>query len=72
MKKFACILTALALLTNSTVMAANTNGRGAAASTCACSDNGFAWGIALGALAVVGTAVGIIAASSSEDHSFSH
>ena len=72
MKKLAVIMTAMAFLTTSTAMAEQTNGRASAASTRTASDSGFAWGIGLGALVVVGTVVGIIAATSSQTQSSSH
>jgi len=72
MKKFVFIFTCAAFFASSPVMADNTSGHGAAAGTVAASDSGFAWGIGLGALAVVGTVVGIVAASASQTQSFSH
>ncbi|MBF8262409.1 MAG: hypothetical protein HW387_74 [Parachlamydiales bacterium] len=71
MKTLATILTAVALLTSTAVTAQTSNGCAAACGTTTASDNGFAWGIGLGALAVVGVVVGIAAASASHDQSFS-
>lgn len=70
MKMLASMLTAIALLTGSTVQA-QTNGQGSAAGTRTATDNGLAWGIGLGALVVLGVVVGIVAASASEKHSYS-
>ena len=72
MKKLALVLTAVAILTNSTAMAEKTSGRAAVASTQTASDSKFAWGIGLAGLVIVGTVIGIVAASASQTHSFSH
>lgn len=69
MKILTSLLTAVALLTSSAAMAEQT-GRGAATSTTTANDNGFAWGIGLGALAVIGVVVGVVASSASHDTSY--
>jgi hypothetical protein len=69
MKKSTLILTAMAFLASTPVMAQKTSGQGAVASTRSASDSGFAWGIGLGALVIVGTVVGIVAASASQSPS---
>ena len=80
MKQFTVILTVLALIGSNTLSAQNTtpttnykSGQGATESSSTGSQNGFAWGIGLGALAVIGTVVGLAASSaSSSPSSFSH
>lgn len=71
MKKIVTFLAAIAFLANSSANA-QTSGQAAAASTRQGSDSNFAWGIGLGALAVIGAVVGIVAASASQTHSSQH
>ncbi|HEY4255383.1 MAG TPA: hypothetical protein VGM34_03445 [Chlamydiales bacterium] len=73
MKKLTVLFAVLATLgTNAAFAQPATTGKGAAAARTNGS-NAFAWGITLGAVAVVGTVVGIVAASaSSNSSSFSH
>jgi hypothetical protein len=76
MKKLTVLVAVLATFGTNAAFAQTatpaTTGKGAAAARTKGS-NAFAWGIGLGALAVVGTVVGIVAASASSDTStFSH
>lgn len=71
MKKLIILMTA-AILSTSTAMANDKQGQGAGACTQCATECCFAWGIGLGALVVIGTVVGIIAASASETPSVSH
>jgi len=60
MKKVTALLTVLALLGSNAAFAqtTTTTGKAAAASRSTASNNGFAWGIGLGALTVLGLVVG--------------
>ena len=58
-----------AVLIATTAIADHTQGQGAVNSTQSASDNDFAWGMGFGALAVIGTIVGIVAASASQTQS---
>jgi hypothetical protein len=69
MRKLAVLFTAVAMLTSFGVQA-QTTGHGAAASTTSASDTGMAWGIGLAAVAVIGTVVGVVAASATHSQSF--
>lgn len=71
MKKLAITLALAASLTggNAFAQTSTSTGKGAAAGRQTAS-SGFAWGIAIGALAVIGVVVGVVAANSSS--SFSH
>ena len=76
MKKFTIILATVAVLMSNGAFAQTAKSKGQAnaaqAGNMSSSDN-FAWGIGLGALAVVGVVVGITAASASSSPStFSH
>ncbi len=75
MKKLAFVLAAVATLTSNGAFAQNSQkpmGSGAQAGSYSSSDN-FAWGIGLGALAVVGVVVGLTAGTSAGSaSSFSH
>ena len=76
MKKFAILALVVATLGSNAAFAQSTNnttGKGAVAGKNGASNNAFAWGIGLGTLAVVGTVVGLVAASASgSPNSFSH
>ena len=70
MKKIATLLTALALVSTSS-LSAQTNsamGKGAAAGQQSSSDD-FAWGIAFGGLAVLGVIVTVVAVAASDGNS---
>ena len=70
MKKFTVLFTVLTLLAGNSAFAQT--GQGANAGSSAGSD-GMAWGVGLGALAVLATVVGITAASAASSPStFSH
>jgi hypothetical protein len=75
MKKLACVLTiAATLLSNNAHAQMNSKsmGGGAQAGSYSGGDN-FAWGIGLGALAVIGVVVGVTAGyASSNGSNFSH
>ncbi len=72
MKKAIAILMAVALVSGSALQA-QTTGRGAQAGTNTAGGDSFAWGIGLFGLAVIGTVVGVVAASASQHPtSFSH
>ena len=71
MKKFSIFLAVIATLSGTTTYAQPTGKSAAAAKKNATDD--FAWGIGLGALAVLGVVVGLAAAAASHDPStFSH
>lgn len=75
MKKFAIVLTALAMLSTNAGYAQSTGVRntGSAASAGTYNANTFAWGIGLGALVVMGIVVGITAgAAASSPSTYSH
>lgn len=57
------IIATVATLTNSSAFAQTTKSTGAAAQAGTYSSDSFAWGIGLGALAVVATVVGVTVAS---------
>lgn len=70
MKKFGLLLTAVAMLSANAAHAQSGNGANAGKNA---ATNDFAWGIALGGLAVVAVVVGVVAASASSSPStFSH
>lgn len=75
MKKLAIVLAAVATLTSNGAFAQDNTkkmGSGAQAATSSSSDN-MAWGIGLGALAVVGVVVGLTAGTSAgSTSSYSH
>lgn len=72
MKAFATFLAVAATLSGSAAYAAQPAGRGAAASRDSANDS-FAWGIGLGALAVLGIVIGLTAAAAADNpSSFSH
>jgi len=74
MKKLTILVAAFAMLGTNAAFADTTSSTGKAASAGKSSgSNAFAWGIGLGTLAVVGTVVGVVAATaSSSSSSFSH
>ena len=77
MKKIATVLAVIATLSGNSALAQTSNnsqamGQGAQAGAYSTQDN-FAWGIGLGALAVIGTVVGLAAGTAaSNSNSFSH
>lgn len=72
MKKLAVLTLALATLTANAGFAQQQTGKAAVAGKKGAS-NGFAWGLAIGTIAVIGAVVGIVAATSSSSPStFSH
>jgi hypothetical protein len=73
MKKIAILMAVLAMLGTNAAHAQNTTGKGSAAGSSAGTNNGMAWIVGLGSLGVLGTVVGITAASaSSSPNTFSH
>jgi hypothetical protein len=75
MKKITMLIAVLAMVGSNSAFAQNNNmGKGAAASTNTGSSNGYmSWLVGLGSLAVLGTVVGLSAASASSSPStFGH
>ena len=71
MKKLAMIVALAASLVGNSAFAQNTRTGVGASQACTINNNGFAWGIGLGGLAVLGAVVGVTAATASSSH-FSH
>lgn len=73
MKKFAIILTAVAMLSSNAGYAQTSRNTGSAAAAGTYNANTFAWGIGLAGLVVLGVVVGVTAgAASSNPSTFSH
>ena len=73
MKKFAIIITALAMLSSNTGHAQTSRSMGSAATSGTYDANTFAWGVGLAGLVVWGVVVGLTAgAASSNPTTFSH
>ncbi len=72
MKRLTILLTVLSVLFTAPTFAQQ-SGKGASTASKTASDGNFAWGIGLGALAVLGVVVGVTVASATDTPStFSH
>jgi len=76
MRKIGAILIIVATLTSQTALAQTTNSKGnvgvAAQAGKDSSSDHFAWGVGLGALAVIGIVVGVVAGTASQGSHTSH